>query len=65
MDTTVKLWDVDTGEEALTLRGHTDSVTCVAISPDGNRLASCSMEGTVKIWDATPLAGKADFSPKP
>lgn len=34
-----------------TLSGHTDSVTDVAFSPDGTRLATTSMDNTVKVWD--------------
>ena len=54
----VKIWDATTGQEMLSLKGHTGPVSSVVYSPDGQRLASASGggkpgEGTVRVWDAT------------
>jgi WD40 repeat protein len=53
---TIKLWDAQTGEELFTFKGHDGDG--VAFSPDGHRLAAGAADGTVKIWDATPLPEK-------
>jgi WD40 repeat protein/tRNA A-37 threonylcarbamoyl transferase component Bud32 len=34
-----------------TLSGHADSVLTVAFSPDGERIASGSADGQIKVWD--------------
>jgi WD40 repeat protein/serine/threonine protein kinase len=59
-DQTVKLWDVASGQEALTLPGHFESVRSLVFSPDGHRLFSCAHDGTVRVWDATPLRSHED-----
>jgi WD40 repeat protein/DNA-binding SARP family transcriptional activator len=40
----------DSGQEVLSLTGHTDMVTDVAFSPDGTRLATASCDGTVQVY---------------
>ena len=47
----IKVWHAQTGEELLSLNGRGP----VAFSPDGSRLFGRAADGTVKIWDATPL----------
>lgn len=50
----IKLWDATTGQELLTLIGHTDWLASLAFSPDGKHLASTSLDGTIRIWSLTP-----------
>ena len=33
------------------LRGHSNTVTCITISPDGQTLASGSRDRTIKLWN--------------
>ena len=47
-DTTIKLWDIRTGKEILTLHGHTSLIDSVALSPDGKAIASCSWDTTIR-----------------
>lgn len=48
----IKVWDMETGQEALSLRSHTDSVLSLAFSPDGKRIVSGSADCSVKVWSA-------------
>ncbi|HEY9636657.1 MAG TPA: WD40 repeat domain-containing protein [Coleofasciculaceae cyanobacterium] len=65
-DTTLKVWNLDTvgssnsisptrrviGDALIyTLTGHSESINCAAISPDGQLLISGSEDNTIKLWD--------------
>jgi WD40 repeat protein len=41
-DNTLKIWDLETGQEIRSLKGHTESVEAVAMTPDGSRAVSGS-----------------------
>ena len=45
------LYDADTGAEVALFTGHTDGVSFVSFSPDGQTLASGSGDGTILLWD--------------
>ncbi|KAI1085573.1 WD40 repeat-like protein [Whalleya microplaca] len=48
-DSTIKLWDMETGEVIRTLRGHTMGIRSIQF--DDRMLVSGSSDGTVKIWN--------------
>jgi WD40 repeat protein len=39
------------GAEIACLKGHSKQVLGVAYSPDGTKAASCSKDGTIRLWD--------------
>jgi WD40 repeat protein/serine/threonine protein kinase len=47
----IKVWDAQTGQETLTLKGHTVRVTGISFSPDAKQIVSASPGETVKVWD--------------
>ena len=55
-DTTVRIWDTQTGEETGGLSGHGARVLSVAYSADGSRIVSASRDGTMRIWDTQTRA---------
>ena len=48
-DATIKIWDLDTGEELRTLRGHQMGIRCLQF--DEQKLISGSLDRTVRVWN--------------
>ncbi|CAD6188412.1 unnamed protein product [Caenorhabditis auriculariae] len=50
-DSTIKVWDYESGEYERTLKGHTEAVQDIAFDSTGKLLVSCSADMTVKLWE--------------
>jgi len=48
----LRLWEAASGQLVRRLDGHTDAVTGVAFSRDGERLLTSSYDGTARLWNA-------------
>jgi hypothetical protein len=51
-DSTLKVWEADSGQLLRTLEGHSGFVFGCAFSPDGKRIVSASDDRTLKVWEA-------------
>ena len=47
----INVYEVATGVQSRCLTGHTDTVTCLAFTPDGTSIASGSWDTTIRLWD--------------
>ncbi|KAG2437583.1 hypothetical protein HYH02_011223 [Chlamydomonas schloesseri] len=61
VDNVIKVWDLRRGggadvDPAMLLKGHSDSVTGLRVSPDGSHLLSNAMDNTLREWDVRPYA---------
>uniref|UniRef100_A0ABK0LF43 Apoptotic peptidase activating factor 1 n=1 Tax=Rattus norvegicus TaxID=10116 RepID=A0ABK0LF43_RAT len=63
-DSFLKLWDLNQKECRNTMFGHTNSVTHCRFSPDDELLASCSADGTLKLWDVRSANEKKSINVK-
>ena len=50
-DRTIKIWDLATGQLKLTLTGHIEQVTGLAVSTNHPYMFSCGLDKMVKCWD--------------
>jgi WD40 repeat protein len=50
-DTTLRLWDLETGETLRIVKGHANGVYTMAVLADGRRVLSGSADRTLRLWD--------------
>ena len=50
-DNTIRLWDINTGQQKHVLTLHEHDGANLAFSPDGETLASVSWNETIRLWD--------------
>jgi WD40 repeat protein len=49
-DSSVRIWDTETGLQLRVLEAHNDTVNSVDISPDGGLIASADIDGMIIVW---------------
>jgi len=54
LDNQIKAWNLRKNEVEFSLLGHTDTITGLSLSHNGNYLLSNSMDYTVRAWDLRP-----------
>ena len=50
-DKLAQLWDAETGQPGPLLQGHENTVLDIQFSPNDDRIATVSSDGTVRIWE--------------
>ncbi|KAL5016789.1 hypothetical protein ScPMuIL_006378 [Solemya velum] len=51
-DNDVHVWDMEAGQQLVSLSGHEDYIHCVATKNKGRECVSASEDGTIRIWDS-------------
>ncbi|XP_067471511.1 coronin-7 isoform X1 [Thunnus thynnus] len=64
-DLTVRLWNMESGEQVKLLTGHEDQVFGMAWSPDGKLLATVCKDGKVRIYDPRKSTSPVQEGPGP
>jgi Prp8 binding protein len=51
-----QVWDLRKNSILYHMKGHSDTVTGLALSPDGSFVVSNSMDNSLRVWDIRPFA---------
>eukprot|EP00756_Hemistasia_phaeocysticola_P017093 Hpha_TRINITY_DN15517_c2_g5::TRINITY_DN15517_c2_g5_i3::g.107171::m.107171 len=49
----IRMYDASTGTELQNIQGHTLDVCGLAFAPCGTKVASCSWDGSLRLWEVT------------
>ncbi len=60
-DGAIDLWDLAGRRKITELIGHAGAVTCLAFTPEGDRLISGGADGTTRIWDVGQIANLSNL----
>jgi Prp8 binding protein len=55
IDNTITAYDHKEGKKIMGMKGHTDTITSLAIHPKSTHLLSNSMDSTIRTWDIRPF----------
>lgn len=50
-DSSIRIWDTETGKQIIRMAGHTHRITSLAFSRDGNSIVSGSVDNTIRLWN--------------
>ncbi|KAF3846347.1 hypothetical protein F7725_003425 [Dissostichus mawsoni] len=64
-DLSVRLWNLESGEQVKLLTGHQDQIFAMAWSPDGKLLATVCKDGKVRIYDPRKSTAPVQEGPGP
>jgi WD40 repeat protein len=53
-DASIRLWDIQSGNQLISLIAHPGGAACIAFRPDNAALASGGLDGVLRIWGVTP-----------
>jgi len=59
IDNIIYCWDMRKQGKVYGMKGHADTITCLALHPEGTHLLSNSMDHSLRTWDIRPfITGK-------